>query len=318
MASPLPGVRDTFGRDPQAFDTTLPIVWREPVEVFQENKRKVLEEFKQGSVTYIDLSSWTFADRFFAFLFSIDFLGHAARTYPSPRVKEELPLWVLICCALQMKLHTTSSFSRLPGILGSGAILSRLGYNAADMPGGGFNLKNRTERTCPVDHDSVRKFYNDGDHRRYRHWYNTDVQTFFHRHHGFDKHGIFVLDQTHLVVPGNPNYVDVAPMPVDEHGRRIDMSEMSEEQKRAVRYRPCYALSELLHVFGEEPGYLAAEYHLDKGNTDELPGACEPAPEIAAVGNLPNPKNRFLRALPVLCHHGQFLDHKFQCQKFAY
>jgi hypothetical protein len=170
-----------------------------------------------------------------------------------------------------MKLHSTSSFSRLPGILGSGAILSRLGYNVADNPGGGFNCKNRTDRSCPVDQDSVRKFYKDGDHLRYRHWYNSDLPSFFHRHRGFDKRGIFVLDQTHLVVPDNPNYVDVARMPVDEHGQRIDMSEMSEEQKRAVRYRPCYALSELLHVFSDEPGYLVAGYHLDKGDIDELP-----------------------------------------------
>lgn len=72
-------------------------------------------------------------------------------------------------------------------------------------------------------------------------------------------------------MPDNPHYVDVARMPVDEHGQLIDMSEMSEEQKRAVRYRLCYALSELLHVFSDEPGYLVAGYHLDKGNIDELP-----------------------------------------------
>jgi len=69
-----------------------------------------------------------------------------------------------------MKLHTTSSFSRLPGIPGSGAILSRFGCKVAD-----------TE--C---------------------------------------------------------------------------------------YRNCYALSELLHVFIDEPGYIVAGYQLDKGNTDEL------------------------------------------------
>jgi hypothetical protein len=241
------------------------------MEILQENKKRLVEELSEGNVTYIDLSSWTFTDRFMAFLLSIDFLGYAARSYPSPRVKEEVPRWVLICCALQMKLHTTSSFSRLPGILGSGAILARLGYNVADIPGGGFNQKNRTDRTCPVDQDSVRKFYKDGDHLRYRHWYNTDLPRFFHRHRGFDKRGIFVLDQTHLVVPDNPNYVDVARMPVDEHGQRIDMSGMNEEQKRVVHYRPCYALSELLHVFSDEPGYIVAGYHLDKGNTDELP-----------------------------------------------
>jgi hypothetical protein len=241
------------------------------IEVYQANKHKVRQEFEQGAVTYIDLSSWTFADQFMAFLLSVDFFSHAVRSYPSPRVKEEVPLWILICCALQMKLHTTSSFSRLPGILGSGAILSRLGFNVAEQPGGGFNLKNRLDRTNPLEQDSVRKFYKDSDHQKQRQWYNKDLPSFFRAHRAFDKRGIFVLDQTHLVVPDNPHYVDVARMPVDEHGQRIDMSSMSEEQKKSIRYRNCYALSELLHVFSDQPGYIVAGYQLDAGNVDELP-----------------------------------------------
>lgn len=241
------------------------------MKVMQENKAGVEAELEQGAVTYVDLSSWTFADRFMAFLLSIDFFAHAARTYPSPRVKEEVPLWMLISSALQMKLHTTSSFSRLPGILGSGAVLSRLRYNVADTEGGGFNHKNRHERHAPVDQDCVRKFYKDADHLRLRRWYNRDLPPFVRTHRGFDKRGIFVLDQTHLVVPENPHYADVARMPVDEHGQRIDMSQMSQEQRAALRMRPCYALSELLHVFSDEAGYLVAGYELDAGNTDELP-----------------------------------------------
>lgn len=241
------------------------------MRVLEENKKKVLREFEQGEVTYIDLSHWTFADRFVAFLLAIDFFAHAVRTYPNPRKKQEVPLWILICCALQMKLHTTSSFSRLPGILASGAILSRLGYNIGMNSGGGFNDKNRHDRGTPLDQDSVRKFYRDGNYLRTRGWYNRDLPSFFRSRRGFDKHGIFVLDQIHLVVPDNPHYTDVARMPVDEHGQRIDMSGMSDEQKKAIRFRPCYALSELLHVFNDEAGYIVAGYQLDAGNTDELP-----------------------------------------------
>jgi hypothetical protein len=241
------------------------------MEVLQENKATVRREFELGELTYIDLSHWTLADRFIAFLMAINFFEYAVRTYPSPRQKHDVPVWVLISCALQMKLHTTSSFSRLPGILGSGAILSRFGYNVANNPGGGFNSKNRKDRTSPLDQDCVRKFYRDGDHLEARAWYNRGMPQHFRSQRGFDKHGIFVLDQTHLVVPDNPNYADVARMPVDEHGQRIDTSEMSQEQKKAVRYRPCYALSELLHLFNDEEGYLVAGYQLDAGNTDELP-----------------------------------------------
>jgi hypothetical protein len=255
------------------------------MEIYQENKRKVLQEFEQGAVTYIDLSSWTFADQFMAFLLSVDFFAHAVSSYPSPRVKEEVPLWILICCALQMKLHTTSSFSRLPGILGSGAILARLGYNVGEQPGGGFNMKNRHDRLSPLDQDCVRKFYKDSDYRKMRQWYNRDLPPFFRSHRAFDKRGIFVLDQTHLVVPDNPNYVDVARMPVDEHGQRIDMTSMSEEQKKAIRYRNCYALSELLQVFSDQAGYIVAGYQLDAGNTDELPqGEKLVGNFVAAVG----------------------------------
>ena len=41
-----------------------------------------------------------------------------------------------------------------------------------------------------------------------RHWHNTDVQRFIRHNRGFDKHGIFLLDRTHLVVPENANYKD--------------------------------------------------------------------------------------------------------------
>jgi len=69
------------------------------MEIYQENKRQVSEEFGKGEVTYIDLSSWTFADRFIAFLLSIDFFTFAVRSYPSPRVKEDVPMWILTCLA---------------------------------------------------------------------------------------------------------------------------------------------------------------------------------------------------------------------------
>ena len=57
--------------------------------VLEENKKRVMAEFMEGAVSYIDLSSWTFADRFMAFLMSIDFFEHAVGSYPNPRKKQE-------------------------------------------------------------------------------------------------------------------------------------------------------------------------------------------------------------------------------------
>ena len=125
--------------------------------IYKENKDKVRRDLKEGKLDYQDLSSWTFQDRFFAFLLAIRFFEICGASYPSPRKKEEVPLWFLLACLVQMKLHTTSSFRRLPGILRSGAVLSRVKFNVGGTEGG-FNHKNRRKRESAIHHDTARKF----------------------------------------------------------------------------------------------------------------------------------------------------------------
>lgn len=45
---------------------------------------------------------------------------------------------------------------------------------------------------------------------------------------------------------------------------------MTEEQKKAVKYHPCYALSELLHIGKDNQSFIFAGYQWGSGNTDEL------------------------------------------------
>ena len=127
--------------------------------IYQENNAFVLEHLKQGDADYFDFSSWPFQDRFFAFLLSINFFAECANTYPNPRKKQDVPLWILLVCQILLKLHTTSSHSRLPGLLKSGSILSRIKYNLQTNSNGGFNNKNKKKRDSVVHHDSVRKFF---------------------------------------------------------------------------------------------------------------------------------------------------------------
>lgn len=237
--------------------------------IFREDRNRVLADLKEGRLDYQDLADWTFQDRFFAFLLAVRFFEICGASYPSPRAKEEVPLWFLLACKVQMKLHTTSAFSQLPGLLRSGAILSRVKFNIGGVEGG-FNAKNQKERKTPIDQDTARKFYKDTDASRLRQWHNHDVAKFIHRNRGFEKHGIFLLDQTHVVVPENKNYEDAVRMPVDEHGQRIDMSAMTPEQKKVVKYHSCYALSELLHIGKDSKSYIFAGYQWGLGNTDEL------------------------------------------------
>lgn len=237
--------------------------------IYEENKVKVLSRLREGDVEYMDLSRWSYQDRFFAFLLGTRFFELCGASYPSPRKKEEVPVWFLLCCGVQMRMHTTAAYDRLPGLLKSGPILSRVKFNVGGMEGG-FNNKNRKKRDTPVDSDGVRKFFKDTPPGSLRQWYNGDVVKFLRHNRSFDKHGIFILDQTHVVVPDNPRYKGAARMQVDENGQRLDLSHLSDEQRKAVPLRLCYGLSELIHVGTSEQSFLVGGYQWGPGNTDEL------------------------------------------------
>lgn len=237
--------------------------------IYEENKIKVINDLKDGRVDYLDLADWSFQDKFFAFLLGIRFFEICGASYPTPRKKEEVALWFLLACKVQMKIHTTSCYEQLPGILRSGAVLSRVKFNVGGE-NGGFNNKNKKERTSAVHHDTLRKFFKDTKPEELKNWHNKDIQKFIRKNRGFDKHGIFILDQTHIVVPENENYKDAVRMPVDEHGQLIDMSNMTEEQKKGVKYHPCYALSDLIHIGKDDQSFIFAGYQWGPGNTDEL------------------------------------------------
>jgi hypothetical protein len=90
----------------------------------------------------------------------------------------------------------------------------------------------------------------------------------------FDDEGVFILDQSHLVVPRNKHYEEAAYMPVDEHGQRYPgLDEMTDEEKKTLRYHPCYTLSTLLHLSFKKQAFHVAAYEFGPGNEDELPQA---------------------------------------------
>ena len=109
--------------------------------VYTQNKSKVTKALKQGDVDYGAFSKMGFVDEFFAFLMSSDFFPFCDTTYPSPRVKEEVPAWFLLASLLAAKMYGEESFSNIPYVLKNGSILKMLGLNLGPMPG--FNNKNK-------------------------------------------------------------------------------------------------------------------------------------------------------------------------------
>lgn len=215
--------------------------------VYEENKPKVKRALQEGLIEYLDLSRWSFIDNFFGFLLSANFFKWSAQTYPTPRVKQEVPVWFLLSCSLQMKLHTTASFHALPGILRSGSILTRLKFNLGEK-NGGFNRKNKKPRKTAVDQDTVRKYFKTTNPFAMQLWFNHDVVKWIRRHRGFDKRGRFILDRTYLFVPDNENYEQADLLPFDKNDNLVDPQNMTEDQLKEITWRYCYGLTTLLHI----------------------------------------------------------------------
>ena len=241
---------------------------RSSIIIYEENKTAVINALKEGKLDYMDLSVWGFQDRFFAFLLGIKFFPICGSSYPSPRYKEEVPVWFQLAGQTQLKLHQQAAYSKLPGLLKNGAILTRIKFNIGGEEGG-FNKKNKEPREIPVDFDCVRKFFKDTDKEELNRWYNEKVIRFIRHNRGIDKGGLFLLDQTHLVVPDNSNYKGAEWALVDEHGQRIDTSEMSDEQRKGLKPRLCYSLSLLVHL-GADGSTVICGYRLGGGKDDEL------------------------------------------------
>jgi hypothetical protein len=242
-------------------------------QVYEQDQQNVLNALRAGTIEYADLSQWSFSDEFLCFALKSGFLKMADQSYPNPRVKNEVPVWFLLSTQLLMRIHQSSRYHQLQYLLNAGSILSRVGFNVRPHKIG-FNDKNKFERKTACDPDTVRKFYKDTPPGKTRAWFNEDIQSWFRTKRAFDSSGIFILDQSHLVVPDNPNYKSAVRMPVDHFGQLYkNYGELSAEQKRVLPHHPCYSVSTLLHTDLKAEWFHVSQYAFGPGNEDELPQA---------------------------------------------
>ena len=238
--------------------------------IYTQKQNKVIDALKQGDIDFIGDTKWSFLDHFLAFTLRNKFFDMAEKSYPNPRLKTEIPVWFLLSCQLILRLQGKAKYSQMKTFLHSGPIISRLGFNvgAEEIS---FNKKNKFKRDSPIHHDSVRKFFKDTSSDNLRKWYLEHIQPWFKAKKTFDSKGLFILDQTHLVVPDNHNYKNAVKMPVDHFGQLYwNYSKMSNEQKKVIKRHPCYTLSCLLHLTLKKDFFHIASYDWDPGNEDEL------------------------------------------------
>ena len=250
---------------------------------FEVDRAFVLENFRKGFFDYVEVASHVAETRFFRWLLGEGLLERLAKDYPTPRKKEEVPLWVYLSSELTLKLHGASGFAALPYVLHCGGLKDALGpEQVVQVHRGdsyklfcrGFNKKNVYDRVTPCDQDFVRKLARSTPPEALQMWLGFSLSQIYSSLRAYDPEGIFLVDGTYLFVPDNDNYEDSALLAFDQSNHPISMEayqKLSPAQKRRCKLRRCYRAVTLLHTNRAKSFYLYCGLRVFNGARNELP-----------------------------------------------
>ena len=151
--------------------------------VFEHDRQFVIAALRQGEVDYLENVSEAAEANLFRHLIDRRVLERLAESYPSPREKEEVPVWFYLASQISLRLHGAPGYHAFPYVLRSGGLIDALGPEVGrkavhpqtgDVSLGctGFNDKNRYDRQTPCDQDFLRKFARDTDAQGLQAWFN--------------------------------------------------------------------------------------------------------------------------------------------------
>ena len=267
--------------------------------LFEENKPVVLKALDNGDFDYIETASEVFETNFFRFIKAKPILDKIADTYPSPRKKEDVPIWFYVASNLSMRLHGVHAFNSFPLVVRCGGMLNALGPKASrkvvhpdtgdvTLICDGFNNKNHYDRETPCDQDFLRKIAKDTDAEALMKWFGDDVVKVFRRARAFDKEGIFIGDASYLFVADNPRYEGSVKLVFDEHNHLVSQKQydkMTDKQKQRCQWRRCYKMVTLLHTNRTLDFFMFVGVKIVSGKQHESPLLYEMVKQfVEAVG----------------------------------
>lgn len=253
------------------------------LHAFEENKEAVLADFRAGRFDYLEVASRVTEARFFRYLLEEGDLSGLASTYPTPRKKEEVPLWLYLASQISMRLHGQQAYSSFPYIVHCGGLRDALGPSQLTVEEEaeqrrllcrGYNRKNHYRRRTPCDPDFLRKLGKDTDGDRLLAWFNHSVARYLKDFGAFDEEGVFLLDGSYLFVPDNPAYQGSSKLRFDEHHHpvsRRDYDDMSPADRDRTGLRRCYRGVFLLHLDRRARTYAYGGLSLLPGKAAEVP-----------------------------------------------
>jgi hypothetical protein len=244
--------------------------------LYEHDKELVLEAFREGKFDAVEVVNEVVERDLFSWLRSQRLLHELAANYPTPRVKEEVPVWFYLAADFAMRLHGRHSFNSFPYVVRSGGLLSLLhpGERQSHAEGDtlsleckGFNRKNEYVRETPCDPDFLRKMARDTDPDALLQWMGSALPRALKKRHAFDREGIFVGDGSYLFVPDNPAYERSTCLWFDEHNHPVDPDKVPRD-KRVLRR--CYKMVTLLHINRAEDFYYYVGARVVPGKVSEV------------------------------------------------
>lgn len=258
---------------------------------FQYDRSSVLDALRNGEVDYLEHVSEAAEADLFRHLIRRQVIQRLAETYPTPRKKQEVPVWIYLSSELSLKLHGAQSYHAFPRLLRSGGLIEALG---PEMGGRktrhpetgdvtlvcpGFNDKNDYDRQTPCDQDFLRKFAHDTNTDRLHAWFNREVPRCLRSLGLFDSEGLFIGDASYLFVPDNQHYEQSDLLWFDEHNHPVNPDEVDLSDKRYQQHR-CYKLVSLIHVNRKQDFFFVVAARVVSGRRHECPILYELVEEV--------------------------------------
>jgi hypothetical protein len=230
--------------------------------LFEEDRELVLEQLKAVFIDHLEVVSRVVETQFFHLFLGGGDLARLAESFPTPRKKEEVPLWLYLASQITLRLHGSPGYSSLPYVLHCGGLRDALEAGQVERKQDGedqthylhfkgYNDKNRYARRTPCDQDFVRKLARDTRALALESWYGTEVAKYFGSLGAYDPEGIFIVDGSYLFVPDNERYEHSRRAVFDEHNHPISKDEetkLSPAQRRRCCLKRYYQMVFLCHT----------------------------------------------------------------------
>jgi len=258
---------------------------------FQYDRPFVLDALRHGEIDYLEHVSEAAEADCFRHLIRRQVIQRLAETYPTPRKKQEVPVWIYLSSELTLKLHGAQSYHAFPRILRCGGLIEALGPEMGGrktphpetgdvtLACPGFNDKNDYDRQTPCDQDFLRKFARDTQADWLHAWFNREVPRCLRSLGLFDPEGLFIGDASYLFVPDNEHYQHSDLLWFDEHNHPVDPDEVDLRDKRYQQHR-CYKLVSLIHVNRKLDFFLVVAARVVSGRRHECPILYELVEEV--------------------------------------